>query len=34
MTFSLYDASVPMFVWGLNALVGLIDKAAALGRTI
>lgn len=34
MTFSLYDASVPMFVRGLNALVGLIDKAAALGRTI
>lgn len=29
MTFRLYDASVPMFVRGLNALVGLIDKAAA-----
>ncbi|WEK57861.1 MAG: DUF1993 domain-containing protein [Candidatus Brevundimonas phytovorans] len=31
MTFSLYDASVPMFVRGLNALVGVIDKAAASG---
>ncbi|MGH7019544.1 MAG: DUF1993 domain-containing protein [Brevundimonas sp.] len=31
MTFSLYDASVPMFVRGLNALLGLIDKAAASG---
>jgi hypothetical protein len=31
MTFSLYDASTPMFVRGLNALVGLIDKAAASG---
>ena len=31
MTFSLYDASVPMFVRGLNVLAGLIDKAAASG---
>lgn len=31
MTFSLYDASAPMFVRGLNVLVGLIDKAAASG---
>ncbi len=31
MTFSLYDASTPMFVRGLNVLVGLIDKAAASG---
>ncbi|MBB4797079.1 hypothetical protein HNP32_000793 [Brevundimonas bullata] len=31
MTFSLYDASVPMIVRGLNVLAGLIDKAAASG---
>ena len=31
MTCSLYDASAPMFVRGLNVLVGLIDKAAASG---
>ena len=31
MTFSLHDASAPAFARGLNALLGLLDKARASG---
>lgn len=31
MTFSLYDASVPMFVRGLDSLSAILEKAAASG---
>ena len=31
MTFSLYDASVPMFVRGLDNLSAILEKAAASG---
>ncbi|WP_395945362.1 DUF1993 family protein [Brevundimonas sp.] len=31
MAFSLYDAATPVFVRGLNALDGFLDKAAASG---
>ena len=31
MTFSLYDASAPMFIRGLDVLSGLLDKAAGSG---
>ena len=33
MSFSLYDASAPVFARGLNVVLGLLDKARASGLT-